>query len=56
MEQLLRIENSIESILIANKLPASIIANIIEMIKVYGAINYSNGEIKQLKTMIKHEK
>ena len=51
MEQLKRIENSIESILIANRLPATTIANIIEMIRVYGTINYGNGELNQLKEL-----
>lgn len=52
MEQLIKIEDTIMTILVRNNVEYSQIKNVIELVRVYGTIQYNNGCINQLKENI----
>ena len=56
MEALNNIKKTIEMILEKSNLSESDKVTIIELLELYGRYSETNGEIKQLKAMIKHEK
>ena len=52
MEILDNITNTIQSILERNLVSEKEVNNIMELIKIHGTINYNNGAIEQLKSVI----